>query len=119
VQISERAVRRRLKQAELGSYIPARAPKLEVRHRVARLAFGHENENWNIDQWGQVLFTIGQVLFTDGSPFCVNTIDGRKENGDVEENDNPNVISKTAFWWRLIYGLGRKMFGGAHRIRTH
>jgi hypothetical protein len=112
VQISERAVRRRLKQAELGSYIPARAPKLEVRHRVARLAFGHENENWNIDQWSQ-------VLFTDESPICVNTIDGRKENGDVEENDNPNVISKTAFWWRLIYGLGRKMFGGAHRIRTH
>jgi hypothetical protein len=112
VQISERAVRRRLKQAELGSYIPARAPKLEVRHRVARLAFGHENENWNIDQWSQ-------VLFTDESPFCVNTIDGRKENGDAEEIDNPNVISKTAFWWRLIYGLGRKMFGGAHRIRTH
>jgi hypothetical protein len=71
VQISERAVRRRLKQAELGSYIPARAPKLEVRYRVARLAFGHENENWNIDQWSQ-------VLFTDESPFCVNTIVGRE-----------------------------------------
>jgi hypothetical protein len=57
VQISERTVRRRLKQVELGSYIPAKAPKLEIRHRVSRLAFGHENVNWNIDQWSQVLFT--------------------------------------------------------------
>jgi transposase len=71
VQISERTVRRRLKEVKLGSYIPAKAPKLEVRHRVARLAFGHEHENWYIDQWSQ-------VLFTDENPFCVNTIDGRE-----------------------------------------
>jgi hypothetical protein len=71
IQISERTVRRRLKEVELGSYIPAKAPKLEVRHRVARLAFGREHENWNIDQWSQ-------VLFTDESRFCINTIDGRE-----------------------------------------
>jgi hypothetical protein len=71
VQISERTVRRRLKQVELGSYIPAKAPKLEVRHRVARLAFDHEHENWYIDQWSQ-------VLFTDENPCCVNTIDRRE-----------------------------------------
>jgi transposase len=71
VQISERTVRRRLKEVELGSYVPAKVPKLEVRPRVARLAFGREHENWNIDQWSQ-------VLFTDESRFCVNTIYGRE-----------------------------------------
>jgi hypothetical protein len=68
---AQRTVRRRLKEVELGSYVPAKVPKLEVRPRVARLAFGREHENWNIDQWSQ-------VLFTDESRFCVNTIYGRE-----------------------------------------
>jgi hypothetical protein len=71
VQISERTVKRRLKEVELRSYVPAKVPKLEVRLRVARLAFGREHENWNIDQWSQ-------VLFTDESRFCVNTIYGKE-----------------------------------------
>jgi transposase len=86
IQISQRTVRRRLKEVELGSYIPAKAPKLEVRHQVARLAFGREHANWNIDQWSQ-------VFFTDESRFCTTQSTGGKEYGDVEENDIPNVIS--------------------------
>jgi transposase len=50
VHICERTVRRRLKEVLLGSYTAANAPKLEIRHQVARLAFGREHENWNIDQ---------------------------------------------------------------------
>ena len=39
VRVSERTVRRRLNEGGLKSYVPTKAPKLEVSHRVARLAF--------------------------------------------------------------------------------
>lgn len=70
VNVSERTVRRRLNEVGLKSYIPAKAPKLEVAHRVARLAFAREHRNWT-NEWIH-------DLFSDESRFCVNFIDGRE-----------------------------------------
>lgn len=70
VRVSERTVRRRLNEVGLKSYVPAKAPKLEVSHRVARLAFARYHQDWS-DEWGR-------VLFSDESRFCVNFIDGRE-----------------------------------------
>jgi hypothetical protein len=102
IQISERTVRRRLKEVELGSYIPAKAPKLEVRHQVARLAFGREHANWNIDQWSQ-------VWFTDESRFVYkhNRREG-KEYGDVEERR----YSQCNFTPKVPFGGGSIMVWG-------
>lgn len=69
--ISERTVRRRLYEVGLKSYVPIKAPRLQRHHRVARLNFGREHQNWNDDQWSK-------ILFTDESRFCVNSIDGRE-----------------------------------------
>ena len=46
------------------------APRLTREHRVARLAFAREQGNWNIHNWGN-------VLFTDESRFCLCTSDRR------------------------------------------
>lgn len=70
VNVSERTVRRRLNEVGLNSYVPAKAPKLEVAHRVARLAFAREHRDWT-SEWGR-------VLFSDESRFCVNFVDGRE-----------------------------------------
>ncbi|PZC73788.1 hypothetical protein B5X24_HaOG208763 [Helicoverpa armigera] len=47
VRVTERTVRRRLYEDGLKSYVPAKAPKLEVCHRVARLAFARQHRNWS------------------------------------------------------------------------
>lgn len=90
--ISERSVRRRLKEVGLKSYVPIKAPKLQRRHRVARLDFAREYQNWNYDQWGQ-------VLFTDESRFCVNSIDGRERlyRRQGEQNAQFNFTPTVSF----------------------
>jgi len=52
-------------------YRTKKAPLLQRRHRVARLGFAREHENWKNDQWAN-------VWFTDESRFCVNSIDDRE-----------------------------------------
>lgn len=91
-RISERTVRRRLKEVGLKSYRPKKASKLQRRHRVARLAFAREHRNWNDDQWGQ-------VLFTDESRFCVNSIDGRERlyRRPGEQNEQFNFTPTVSF----------------------
>lgn len=79
VNISERTVRRRFNEAELRSRRPATGPELSREHRVARLQFAREHQNWNADDWGR-------VLFTDESRFCLRSPDGRgrvwRRNGE-------------------------------------
>lgn len=71
VTISERTVRRRLEEANLGSYRPANGPKLTRDHRRRRLAFAIEHRNWTVNQWSN-------ILFSDESRFCVSSPDGRE-----------------------------------------
>lgn len=70
VNVSERTVRRRLNEANLVSRRPATGPELLREHRVARLQFAREHQNWNAIDWGR-------VLFTDESRFCLRSPDGR------------------------------------------
>lgn len=69
--VSVKTVRRRLKEVNLQARRPATAPKLLRRHRVARLEFARERENWNVQQWSK-------VLFSDESRFCLRSSDGRQ-----------------------------------------
>lgn len=71
VRMSERTVRRRFEEVGIGSYVPAKAPKLERHHRTNRLHFGREHRDWDFDDWGQ-------VLFTDECRVMLNQIDGRQ-----------------------------------------
>lgn len=89
--ISERTVRRRLKEVGLKAYRSKKAPQLQRRHRVARLAFAREHQNWN-DLWGN-------VLFTDESRFCVNSIDGRERlyRRPGEQNEQFNFTPTVSF----------------------
>lgn len=100
VRISERTVRRRLNEVNLRSYVPAKAPKLERSHRVARLAFAREHQDWR-DEWGQ-------VLFTDESRFCVNFVDGRERMWRYPgERYHPANFTET-----VAYGGGSVMVWG-------
>jgi transposase len=71
VNVSERTIRRRLNAANLVSRRPATGPELQRHHRVARLRFAREHENWNEDDWGR-------VLFADESRYCLRFPDGRQ-----------------------------------------
>lgn len=55
--VSDRTVRRRLKEAGLGSFKPATGPELLAQHRVARLQFARQHVDWTEQQWGNVLFS--------------------------------------------------------------
>lgn len=69
--VSDSTVRRRLKESDFHARRPATAPKLLRRHRLARLAFARERQNWNLQQWSK-------VLFSDESRFCLWSADGRQ-----------------------------------------
>jgi transposase len=71
VAVSERTVRRRLVGHNLNARRPANGPQLTRQHRVGRLHFGREHQNWGIEEWGQ-------ILFTDESRFCLKSPDGRQ-----------------------------------------
>lgn len=91
-RIGQRTVRRRLKEVGIKSYRPKKAPKLQRRHRVARLAFAREHQNWTNDQWSK-------VLFTDESRFCINSIDGRERlyRRPGEQNEQFNFTPTVSF----------------------
>jgi len=62
----------------LKAYRAKKAPLLQRRHRVARLGFAREHENWENEQWAN-------VLFADECRFCANSI-------AAEENKMNNLI---------------------------
>ena len=67
-RLSTQTVRNRLHEGRLRSRQPATGPILSVQHRVARLDFAREHQNWRQAEWRG-------VLFTDESRFTVSTCD--------------------------------------------
>lgn len=63
VEILPQTVRNRLEENNIGVHVPARAPFLTREDCVARLAFGREHANWDIEDWQN-------VKFSDESRFC-------------------------------------------------
>lgn len=106
-RVSERTVRRRLNEAGLKARRTKKAPQLQRRHRVARLAFARQYENWNEDQWRN-------VLFTDESRFCVNSIDGRERvyRRAGEQNEQFNFTPTVSFGGGSIMVWGGIHLGG-------
>lgn len=70
VDISARTVRRRLAEMSLHSRARVTAPQLTPAHRVARLQFAREHENWTEADWAH-------VMFSDESRFALHSSDGR------------------------------------------
>lgn len=69
-RLSTQTVRNRLHEGRMRSRQPATGPVLTVQHRVARLEFAREHQNWGLANWRG-------VLFTDESRFTVSTCDRR------------------------------------------
>lgn len=80
--------------------MPAKAPKLEAAHRVARLAFASAYRHWKIE-WSR-------VLFTDESRFCVNFVDGRERMWRY----HGERYNQTNFTETVAYGGGSVMVWG-------
>jgi hypothetical protein len=53
-RISQDTVRRRLTEADLHPYTPAKGPLLTSDHRRQRLLFANEHLNWNYNDWANV-----------------------------------------------------------------
>lgn len=92
VNVSERTVRRRLQESTLYSRRPATGPELLRQHRVARLQFARQHQNWNVGDWRH-------VMFTDESRFALRSPDGRervwRRNG--ERYAQCNFSSRVSF----------------------
>lgn len=72
VVISQWTVRRRLKENNLTSRVPAIGQKLTPAHRQARLRFARDHLNWTLEQWGS-------VLFSDETRICLYGSDRRRK----------------------------------------
>lgn len=101
VAVSERTVRRRFEEVHLRSFVPAKAPKLEVQHRRNRLNFAREHCLWTTDQWSK-------VLFSDECRILLNQIDGRQRLWR-REGERYNQLN---FETTVAYGGGSIMVWG-------
>ena len=54
---SQRAIRRRLFNANIKSFTPANKPKLSVKNIAAHLAFCQKYQGWSAEQWRSVMFS--------------------------------------------------------------
>jgi hypothetical protein len=52
--VSERTVRRRLAEGNLGFYRPTKVPKLTQNHRRLRLEFARQHQDWTVNHWRRV-----------------------------------------------------------------
>ena len=57
VHLSDQTVINRLHEDGMRARRPARGPILTAQHRVQRLNFAHEYQNWQLRHWRPVLFT--------------------------------------------------------------
>ncbi|XP_072400174.1 uncharacterized protein [Diabrotica undecimpunctata] len=64
VRVSSETVRHILRQSGIRARVAATAPRLTREHRIAGLTFTREQVNWNVDDWGN-------ILFKDESRFCL------------------------------------------------
>lgn len=71
VTVSVQTYRNRLHEANLHARRPAVRVPLTPRHRVNRLAFARDHQNWRLRQFRH-------ILFTDESKFCLDFHDGRR-----------------------------------------
>lgn len=69
--VSPDTVRRRLREQNLSSFVPATGPLLDAGHRRQRLEFSRTHADWDMDDWRN-------VLFTDESRFTRYSPDGRQ-----------------------------------------
>lgn len=101
VQVSDRTIRRRLFDIGLRSRRPATGLELLRQHRVGRLRFAREHENWGNEEWSN-------ILFTDESRFCLRTPDGRER---IYRRTGERFL-QNHFSPRVSYGGGSVMVWG-------
>lgn len=69
IPVSARTVSRRLIDADLLAYRPAKKPLISKRNQLKRLQFAQEHISWTVNQWKN-------VLFSDESKFNIIASDG-------------------------------------------
>jgi hypothetical protein len=91
-QISANTLRKRLAEHDLRPRIPARGPQLTAAHRRVRLLFTQNHVDWELDQWGL-------VMFSDESRFCLDQSDRRVRVSRCsgERYAQCNIIPKVNF----------------------
>lgn len=102
VDVSERTVRRRLKEADLRSRRPARCLELLRCHRMARLRFAQEHASWTIEQWKS-------VLFTDECRVALRAPDGRER---VYRRRGERYLANTTRQVTSFHGGSVMVWGG-------
>jgi len=103
---STRTIRRRLFDAGLKSYRPARKPKLSAKNIKDRIAFCKKYQAWTSEQWERVMFS-DESTFTQFYSFCRHV---RRPSG---ERHNPKYVIPTVkqapkvMVWGAVSGAGR------------
>src|SRR6185436_2286437 len=103
---SSRTIRRRLFDAGLRSYRPARKPQLSKKNVKDRLIFCRKYRNWTAEQWERVLFS-DESTFTQFYSFC------RHVRRPQNQRHNPRYVIPTVkqapkvMIWGAVSGYGR------------
>lgn len=101
VHVSSRTIRRRLNEAGLTSRKPAKKPLLTREHKIQRLRFARNHQNWTINDWKT-------VLFSDETRISLKSPDGRERvwRRSGERFASCNISP------RVPFGGGSVMFWG-------
>jgi transposase len=103
---NSRTIRRRLFDAGLKSYRPARKPKLSPKNIRDRIAFCQKYRQWTPAQWKQVMFS-DETTFTQFYSFC------RHVRRPPNQRHNPKYVIPTVkqapkvMVWGAVSGSGR------------
>jgi len=68
VPISETTLRRRRSEADLGSYIAVKKPRLSTENIAKRLAWAEKYKNWTIENWKKVIWFDESSIWIGVSP---------------------------------------------------
>lgn len=103
---SKRTIRRRLFDAGLKSYRPARKPQLSAKNVRDRLTFCKKFKHWTPEQWEHVMFS-DESTFTQFYSFC------RHVRRPPNQRHNPRYVVPTVkqapkvMVWGAVSGVGR------------
>lgn len=104
--ISNATIRRRVIATGLRSRRPLRVPRLLPRHRISRLEWGHDHQNWLLPQWSNVLFSdetrIG--LVSDDRRSRVWRERGAQQRLALAREVVPYEGGSVMFWGGIMYG---------------
>ena len=108
LDISTDTIRRRLHAAGIHHHPPATKPKLQERHREARLQFALQHVEDDLAYWGRVIFSDEKTFAstTHGKLHCWRPDGTRYARKNIYEVARSGHVTANVWGWIHLYGVG-------------